>query len=166
MAVWTTPNTATAGNSITAANHNTYIRDNLKALLPLDALAWTSYTPTVTQSGTVSNTQTYAKYTRLGNLIVVRALLSMTSTGTGNNLIVVSLPVTATAGSDIPCGEGYIKAGGTWFPGLAITNTTSTIAFIDTTQTTGGLGLGQTGTAANGALVSGNTIGYRVAYEA
>jgi hypothetical protein len=159
---WVTPRTYTAAAVLTAAQLNE-TRDNLKALLPLDALAWTSYTPTLTQLGAVTKTVTYAKYTRLANCVIVRCVLACTGSGTANNLITVSLPVTASQASDIPCGVGYVKATN-WFPGEAITSTTTTIAFIDTSQAVA-VGLGQTGSSAGGALASGNTVGFQAAYE-
>lgn len=163
---WTSPMTAVAGVALAAANWNAHVRDNLKALLPLDIVAWTSYTPTFTQSGAVSKTVTYAKYQQIGKIVTVRGLLVCTGSGTANALITIGLPVTAATTTDVPCGTGYIKTT-SWFPGLATTVSTTTIALIDATASTGSsLGLGQTGTAASGALASTNQVGFFACYEA
>lgn len=161
---WVTPRTFVAAAVLTAAQLNE-TRDNLKALLPLDQLAWTSYTPVLTQSGAVTKTVDYAKYTRFGNLVVMRVLLTCTGSGTANNIVTVSTPLTASTASNIPCGTGYI-ATTSWFPGLAVMLTTTTIALIDTTAaTTSNLALGQTGTAAAGQLLSTNKVGIFATYE-
>ena len=62
---WTTPATFSAGAVLTAAQLNA-ITNDLKALLPLDQVAWTTWTPTLTQTGAVTKTVTYAKYTQVG----------------------------------------------------------------------------------------------------
>jgi len=61
--------------------------------------AWTSYTPTVTQGVGVTCTVNYAKYARVNKIIHVSVALQFTSAGTANSSIVVSLPVTAAAGT-------------------------------------------------------------------
>lgn len=55
--------------------------------------AWTSWTPTMTQSGAVTITTTYAKYAIFGRLVVCQGDLTMTSAGTATNpIILASLP--------------------------------------------------------------------------
>ncbi len=93
---WVTPPTGTAGTVLTAATWN-QVRDDLKALLPLDALAYTSYTPTLTQSATVNKTINYAKYTRIANTIIGKFNVSCSSAGTASNAVIVGMPVTASS---------------------------------------------------------------------
>lgn len=69
---------------------------------------WTTYTPTLTQSGAVTKTVTYARYLRVGRMITVEVLLVATGAGTGANRITVSLPVTAAQGGDMVAGSGYV----------------------------------------------------------
>jgi hypothetical protein len=56
---------------------------------------WTTYTPAVTQNGAVTSTVTSARYTRINDTIIGQVRLSVTGTGTANNSVQVSLPVTA-----------------------------------------------------------------------
>ena len=52
--------------------------------------AWETWTPTVTQSGSVTCTVTYAKYAQIQKLVVASAYLTVTGTGTANNPVLVS----------------------------------------------------------------------------
>ena len=60
--------------------------------------ALTSWTPAVTQSGSVSVTVNRATYSRVGRRIHAEALLTVTGSGTASNLITVSLPVAIDSG--------------------------------------------------------------------
>ncbi len=152
---WVTPPTGTAGTVLTAATWN-QVRDDLKALLPLDALAWTSYTPTLTQTGTVTKTVTYAKYTRFGNCVICQIYLTVTGTGTANSTVTISLPVTAASSNTMIIGSGEIvdTSAVQNIPGVVTIVTSTTVAFIDTTQASGAFRLGQTGTAFSAALTA------------
>jgi hypothetical protein len=164
---WTSPNTATAGTTITAANHNTYIRDNLKALLPLDIVAFTSYTPTLTQSSAVTKTVTYAKYQQFGKFVICNVVLTASGAGTGNAKVTVSLPVTAAANQQA-IGSGFIVDASVPNnnPGIAILDSTTTVAFVDATQATGAVRLGQTGAVFSAALASSDVVSFCISYEA
>lgn len=69
--------------------------------------AWTSFTPTLTQSGTVTKTVTRAGYIKMGRLVHVSMYLTVTGTGTATNGVLFGLPVTAANGADA-CGSGFI----------------------------------------------------------
>lgn len=60
--------------------------------------AWNSYTPTLTQSGAVSKTVTYAKYLQFGKLFVAAFELTVTGSGTSGQPIYIGLPITGAAG--------------------------------------------------------------------
>jgi hypothetical protein len=143
---------------------NAHVRDNLKALLPLDALAWTGYTPSLTQSGTVTKTVTYAKYTQFGNSVKCRVLLSVTGGGTGSNAIIIGLPVTATLGSFSSAGAGYVfdSSAGLNYGGVVQLVSTTTAQLLPT-ATNGSGALGVVGFTA--ALASGDTIHFEFEYE-
>lgn len=82
------PGGSAAGEKITLAN--------LAIGVGISALA--DWTPTVTQSGAVSNTVTYAKYATIGPLTYVCANISITGAGTGNNDILIgNLPANPAA---------------------------------------------------------------------
>lgn len=156
---WTTPRTFVAAAVLTAAQLNE-TRDNLKALLPLDAVAWTSYTPTLTQSGAVTKTVTYAKYRRLANSVQFQVVLAATGAGTANNVVTVSLPVTAATAASQTIGGGYIVDASAVlkYTGTVIVTSTTVVSMADTTQATGGVYLGQTGAAFSAPLASGDSI--------
>jgi hypothetical protein len=63
--------------------------------------AWSSWTPTVTQSFGVTVTNTRSRFARYGRTIHFSLDVEVTGTGTGSNAVVISLPVTAAAGSGI-----------------------------------------------------------------
>lgn len=124
---WTTPRTWVADEVVTATVMNTHVRDNFKAI----GDAWTGYTPTVVQSGTVTTvTVTRAKYISVGKLVIGVVKISFTgATGAvGNNPITVSLPVTA-ATSAISVGSGwYFDTGSAQYPAVVHLASTSTLA--------------------------------------
>jgi hypothetical protein len=166
---WATPFTAAAGGSITAANSN-QTRDNLKALLPLDQVAWTSYTPTLTQSGTVTKTVTRAKYNQIGKQVTVSVRLDVTGSGTSNNAVTVTLPVTATASAGaglVPAGAAILwdNSAGAIYRQVAYLVSTTTINFLDASSTSTSQS-GITGAAFALALANLDVVAFEVTYEA
>lgn len=74
---------------------------------------WQSWTPTVTQSGSVTITIVYAQYTIIGNAVSIIARLSVTGSGTIANAIVIGgVPVairpSIAVDSYSMIGEGFI----------------------------------------------------------
>ncbi len=169
---WTTPRDWVAAAVVTAAQMNAHVRDNLKALLPLDQVAWTTYTPTFSQSATITKTVTRAKYQQIGKIVFFDVTLTATSAGTAANAVLVGLPVTAAAavGSGQHAGSGRIfdtSVAGTC-PGLTIIASTTTCALVDSAsaQTGNPLLLGQTGTSFAAAIGSGDVVYACGFYEA
>jgi hypothetical protein len=72
-------------------------------------LAWTSYTPTLSQgtSTNISKTVVYAKYAKLGKIVHANVRLQSTGTGQAGQAVVVTLPINAASFS-IPGGNGGI----------------------------------------------------------
>lgn len=126
---------------------------------------WTSYTPSLVQAGSVSKTVTYARYFKLGRLVVGQVLLAVTGSGSSATTITVSLPVTAAQAGNISAGVGsvYDATGPTTYPGRVLLNTTGTMALSGSDVTSGGY-LGSTGFTA--ALASGDSVDMIFAYEA
>jgi len=127
---------------------------------------WTSYTPTLTQSGAVTKTVTYAKYEKIGRLVSCNVYLTVTGAGTANAAITVSLPFTAA--TNVFFGSGYIFDSSLpqILMAVVIPSGTTAAQFFDTTQaTTGAVSLGQTGTAFAFALAAGDTIAMGLTYE-
>lgn len=125
--------------------------------------AWTTFTPTLIQSGAVTKTVGYAKYARVGRLIVAECRLAVTGTGTAGQPVVVGLPVASVA-SDRPIGSFHL------IDISAVLNYTGTAIYEGAWG--GVLGLGNAQNAGFGqaqftaALASGDFVGYAVAYEA
>jgi hypothetical protein len=80
--------TFVAGQVLTAAELNT-------------AGAWNDYTPSWTQSATITKTVDWARYTQLGKWVHGSIKMTASSAGTANNKILVGLPVTASANNFI-----------------------------------------------------------------
>lgn len=161
---WTHPSTAVAATALTAATWNAQVRDNMAALLPLDALAWSTYTPTLTQSGAVTKTVTKARYGQVGKIVVVRVALAVTGAGTANNAITVSLPVTAAGTGEYVGQFVWFNAGVNEWVGSAYISTTTTVK--GRTSGAGGIDLGVTGSADGTALANTDLISMSAIYEA
>jgi hypothetical protein len=104
---WTTPRTWTT--EVTTQTHwNGHVRDNLKAILPLDVPRWTDFTPTWTAtSGTqpsFGNGFNSSRYTKLGRTVWAQYYMvagSTTTFGTAGTYL-YGLPQ-ATSATLQPC---------------------------------------------------------------
>jgi hypothetical protein len=180
MAYPATPKTWTAGDILTAAQMNAELRDALLAAFPLNAAglsaAWTSYTPTLAQgaTGNISKTVTYARYTRIGRLIIVQGYLDVTGPGTAAAGVTVTLPVTAASSLILQLpGTAFIldTSASLYYPGFPRLSSTTVLAFMPAFVSigVGWISLGQGGgvAAANfgAALASGDVVNYSAIYE-
>lgn len=97
---YSTPQTWTSGQIVTAADMNRDVRDNFNAAFPLGVDGWTAYTPSLTASSsnpTLGTGSTAAGvYIRIGRLIIGNARVAFGTSGTaaGTGTYRVSLPVT------------------------------------------------------------------------
>lgn len=124
--------------------------------------AWTSYTPTLTQSGAVTKTVTSSSYTKVGRTVTYQFVLTVTGSGTGANAVTVSLPFTAA-------NTGTKGGGLTIFDASASTFYTVTARLYDPTHVSGvpynsANWIGATGFTA--ALAAGDLVEGTVTYEA
>ena len=110
--------------------------------------AWNTYTPTLTQSVAVTKTVSYASWTRNGRTISVNVLLTVTSTGTAANPILIGLPVSAAGSANVPIGTGSVYDSSTtiMYPGIAVWQSATTCGIFG--AATGGGLLGQIGMSA------------------
>lgn len=93
--------------------------------------AWESYTPTLTQPGAITKTVQYAKYTQINKLCVVNVRLDVTGTGTGNNAVIVGLPLTATNSTFVLGTVSiYDASAGITYSGACYFNSTTTVQFV------------------------------------
>ncbi len=148
-----------------AANATTYVTaaDDQGDFVPMNA--WETYTPTLTQSGAVTKTVTYAKFVRMGRTIVANVVLAVTGAGTANNAVKVGLPVAATTSALVVGIMEIIDAsvGTTRYSGTAFLDSTTEIVGICNADAPY---MGQTGSDFAVALASGDSIRLAFSYEA
>jgi hypothetical protein len=80
------PASATASNKITYGN---LVTNMSNSLFP----AWTNYTPTFSQTVTITKTVLYAKYMQVGKLVFYSGSMAATSSGTSGGIIQIGLPI-------------------------------------------------------------------------
>lgn len=125
--------------------------------------AWTSYTPSLQQSGSVTKTVSYAKYLKLGRTVIVNVQLAVTGSGTGANAILIGLPHLAAYATNMPCGSGYVyDATAGFYGGIALLSDTSRVSILPATSAAGNI-LGLANMTA--ALVSGDIVAASFHYE-
>lgn len=124
----------------------------------------TAWTPTVTQSVSVTVTGNYSRYQRIGRLIVGWFSVSCTSAGTVSNPILISTPVTAAQGSQPVGGSDlFDSSASSSMAGTLETDSTSTFS-----MRIGAGGDNRAGIVApaNIALASGDVLRGSFSYEA
>jgi hypothetical protein len=79
---WTTPETFTAGQTLTAASMN-IVSGNLSAIAPGGIGAWTTYTPTLTNItvGTGGSAKNEGRYIRLGRFVALEIQIVLGTSG-------------------------------------------------------------------------------------
>jgi hypothetical protein len=122
---------------------------------------WTSYTPVITQNATLTTTVSYAKYQQVGKMVTVQVQLSITSAGTGNNIIVVTLPINMSSSSeDRSYGSFMYKDSGTaYYQGSVIGSSASAVKFVVHNSQN------FLGSVPNFAAANGDAIGFTISYE-
>ena len=151
---WTTPRTWVAAEVPTETTFNTHVRDNLNALYGTDS----TYTPTLTQSATITKTVNEARYIQNGRIVDVWVILSATSSGTAANALVLGLPVAASGHlSTAAIGTGYVYDGsanltyhGHW---RLTTTTTANFTSHGSAPATGAFGVSPAVTIASGDAI-------------
>lgn len=123
---------------------------------------WTSYTPSLQQGGNVSKTVTYARYFKLGRLVVAEVYLQVTGSGSSSTAIEVGLPETA-AQSIVSVGTFRV------YDASVPTNRTGIAVLANTGEVSGLMDnvtnyMGAAGFTA--ALASGDSVIVNVTYEA
>lgn len=155
---------AASATSITTAAI-TDSRTRATALGATADAAWTDYTPTVTQSGTVAKSVNYARYTKVGRTVTVNAMVVMSGSGSANQVITVSLPVVAASDFEVVIGTFrlYNSSGPNNFVGGCIVWSTTTVAGLTNNNQHA---LGQASSAFASALAAGDIISISLTYEA
>lgn len=171
--------TFVAGQVLTAAELNS-------------AGSWQDYTPTWTQSATITKTTNWARYMQLNDLVIVSLKMTASSAGTANNKILVGLPVNASSNNYLMGSFTYLDTSTNFdqiYAAHAIYESSSTVSFFpflssisgsfdvstsvtSTTDANVGIRFGQNYTTAGGssatgvAVASGDVIYCHFCYEA
>lgn len=89
------------------------VLSNLKHIGHTAGLTWVGFTPTLTQSGSVTVTVTRARYSIVGKTAIVQIALAVTGSGTGGNDISIgSIPAAITpaaTGANMACGAAIVS---------------------------------------------------------
>lgn len=114
------------------------------SIAKIKAEAWSTYVPTLTQSGAVTKTVTSAHYQQVGKTVRFQVALAVTGSGSSGSVIVVGLPVTAKV-SSMPMGSGWVwdNSAGHFLVGGAQGSGTSGVQLVANAADTG-LGAGNT----------------------
>lgn len=123
--------------------------------------AFTTFTPTLTQSGAVSKTVATGAYIKLGKLIIGNVTLLVTGSGTGGNAIVMGLPFDTAYNGNLCIGSGWVYDASTvtGYSGSLIRGGASTCIIWAHNQTN------NVGSTPSFALASGDQISYQFCYR-
>lgn len=136
---------------------------------PLGAGVWTDYTPTLTQSATITKTN-FSRYWRIGRWVHVEFGFAITSAGTANNPLTMTLPVTASAGSVATGGGGsatFIDASASLtYGGVPVLASSTTMQITNGGTSTTGAQWGETGGGFALAVANGDFLWGTLDYEA
>jgi hypothetical protein len=129
-----TPTDVTVGSVLTASRYNADVVANMTELAPFFS-AFTSWTPTLTQTVAVTTTNFDSKYVKVGRLVIASFSLIATASGTNGGTVVVgfgsgatALP-TARAATSIFGSFRFLDAGVTNYVGTVTGATTTTLNF-------------------------------------
>lgn len=152
--------TAWDGAALTESDINTYLMG--------EGGAWTSWTPTITQSGSVTCTVNRATYARYGRTIYATAFLTVTGTGTASNSVVIGgLPATA-AYSTGSVGFGALSdlSATRTYPFVAALTSTTAFGLLGTQDVSADIQLGVASSSFTAALANTDQISFTITYQA
>lgn len=134
----------------------------IDGLIKPEVSRWIDWTPTVTQSGAVTVTVTFARYVVQGNTVQLRASLAVTGTGTIANPVVIGGLPTPLSPVNVAGVVGEIRifdSGTAFYVGsLEIFTATSFKGFAH-------LETDAIGVDPSFALANGDNISFQAAYE-
>jgi len=136
--------TTTPNNGWAVPTSTDYVKDGALAIETLgDAidtsvgtglLAWTTYTPTLTNITLGTGGTTSFKYAKLGKVVVVRGNITLGTSGTVTGANTVTLPVTANSDYvvGVPMGDVIFTNNTNYYPGTVLTISTTTVRLLAT----------------------------------
>jgi len=161
-----------------SADHTHLATGAQAGLLTPAALAgdtgWTTWTPTVTQSGAIGSTKapTFCFYKQIGKTVICTGVITVNATGSaaGSNAVLVSLPVNALFRSATTNRE-YVGVARVWdnsntlqYPSWAYINSATTLGFLEIVSTTPRV-VGATAGGFVEALAADDRIDFSAVYE-
>jgi hypothetical protein len=144
------PGTWSAGDILTAAD--------------LNAIGtFASYTPVLAQSGTRSATVNHAKFCQINKMCIANVSLTCTTTGSADNAITVTLPVSAANSGDVAFGSGFFYDDSlTDVRLVSVRRDTGTTVIFYVEESANSFGLGSSPSL---ALGNNDVISFSIAYE-
>lgn len=130
---WSTLSARNAGDAILASDQN-ITANNFAELAPFFS-AFTSWTPTLTQTVAVTVTNNDSKYLKVGRLVIAYFNLTATTSGTAGGTVTLGFgsggtaAPTARATTSITGSYRFLDAGATNYVGTVIGNTTTAVIF-------------------------------------
>src|SRR5688500_15076466 len=115
---WSSPRTWITGEIATAAQFNAHVRDNIDHVYG----SVTTFSPTVTQSGSVTLTTAIGRYRHVGNVCWLHIFCDVGGTGTGgNNIVIGNVPAAVaprvsglfSSTGEVDVGDGFFFDSGT-----------------------------------------------------
>jgi hypothetical protein len=102
--------------------------------------AWETWTPTVTQSATVTCTNTLSRYGRIQKTVFVTTYQTVTGAGTAGSNVILTVPVNFQSNSGQMVGFGWVYDASTTtiYNVMVYAASTSTVVLMYTPNATGG----------------------------
>lgn len=123
---------------------------------------WSDYTPVITQSGTVTATVTWAKYVDVGNIRFIDVSLAITGSGSGSNVVTVSIPSSAAStGALVGSGYFYDASAPGYYTFTVETASSTTVKFLPASVGTVAKDFIGAGQPFQSALASGDVIKFQ-----
>jgi len=146
--------TFVAGETLTAAELNA-------------GLIYQNYTPSWSQSVTITKTVNWARYARFGSLVVASFKMTATSNGTSANAIKIGLPVEASADNFLMGVIHYIPNSGNPNTRISLFDTSTTVVGYYAYSTAPGATNARWGDSQVGSTIAINDIVFgTLTYEA
>jgi hypothetical protein len=122
-------------------------------------LTLSSYTPTLTQSATVTKTVEFASYHTVAGITSVVVSMNVTGTGTAANAVLIGVPVAQSSFRAQGQGAIFDASTSTWYHGVAVF-VSSTVVQIFPNASTTALGV----SSFTAALASGDKVCLNLQY--
>jgi len=129
---WVTPSNVATGDVLTAATWNQSVVANAAELAPFFG-AWTSWTPTLKQSATPTQTNTRSRYVKVGKTVFATYVITIGSGTAGTSGQAITLDFsnigTAADAQAVVGGFRHFDAGSTNYVGIAVGSSTTVADF-------------------------------------